>query len=124
MLLLEEKFEYCRDLWTLVYNKATDCLKSQQPLELQRNLLLRSARLKVRAVSISQIPPPAQPVALPPARGQILAQSLSPIKRLGDVKMEPGIERLNAGSWEESGAAVGNEESTKRVVLDTARIED
>jgi hypothetical protein len=128
MLLLEEKFEYCRDLWTLVYNKAADYFKSQRPLELQRNLLLESARLKVRALGTSQILQPAAPaqlVVLPPAREQILTQSSSsPTERSDDVKTEPGIGRLNVGSWGEGGAAVRNEGRTKRVVLDTAPIED
>jgi hypothetical protein len=119
MLLLEEKFEYCHDLWTLVYDKATDYLKRKQPSELQRNQLLESARLKVRALSISQIlgsAAPAQPVVLP--------RSSNPKKWSNNVKTEPGIGRLNAGSWEESGAAVDNEGSRKRVVLDAAPIED
>jgi hypothetical protein len=128
MLLLEEKFEYCRDLWTLVYNKANDYFNSQRSLELQQNLLLESARLKVRALGMSQILQPAAPaqlVALPPAREHILTQSSSgPTERSDDMKTEPGIGRLNAMSWEESGAAVGNAGRTKRIVLDTAPIED
>lgn len=127
MLLLGEKFEYCRDLWTLVYHKAADYLKSQRPSVLERTLLLESATLKVRALDMSQVlqtAASAQPVVLPPARGQILTQSSSPSKGSDDVETEPGFGRLNAASWEESGAAVGNEGSTKPVVLDTAPIED
>lgn len=142
ILLLEEKFEYCRDLWTLIHIKATDYLNSQLG-ELQRNLMIESARLKVRALDIAQILPPvaaAQPVYSLYNPPQNSAQFAQPVysnytppqnsaqlsrrrKGSNDVKTESGIGGLDAGTWKESGAAVGDKGSTERVVLDTAPME-
>jgi hypothetical protein len=118
---------YCRDLWTLVYNKATEYLKQATiRASTKPPACIRKAKgTRARHILDPEPAASAQSVVLPPARGQVLAQSPpSPIKRSDGMKTEPGIGRLNAGPWEESWAAMENEGSTKRVVLDTAPIED
>jgi hypothetical protein len=99
MLLLEEKFEYCRDLWTLVHLKASEYLESQRPSPVERSFLLNSARQEVRALDMSQIlqiAPSAHPMVLLRARRNLSSPWSNPSKGSDDVETEPGIGRLNA----------------------------